>query len=87
MAALAGTAFGPWGEGFLRLSYANSVPNIEAALDAIRSVTALCPAPTYSTPAIGAPAIGAPPGAATRPPAHSASAGWAPHAVTTWCTR
>jgi aspartate aminotransferase len=39
VAALAGTAFGPWGEGFLRLSYANSVPNIQAALEGIRSVT------------------------------------------------
>jgi aspartate/methionine/tyrosine aminotransferase len=38
VAALAGTAFGPWGEGFLRLSYANSVDNIKAALDAIKSV-------------------------------------------------
>jgi aspartate aminotransferase len=40
VAALAGTAFGPWGEGFLRLSYANSVPNIQAALEGIKSVTA-----------------------------------------------
>jgi aspartate aminotransferase len=40
VAALAGTAFGPYGEGFLRLSYANSVPNIQAALEAIKSVTA-----------------------------------------------
>jgi aspartate aminotransferase len=39
VAVLAGTAFGPWGEGFLRLSYANSVPNIQAALESIRSVT------------------------------------------------
>jgi aspartate aminotransferase len=39
VAALAGTAFGPYGEGFLRLSYANSVPNIQAALEAIKSVT------------------------------------------------
>ena len=38
VAALPGTAFGPWGEGFLRLSYANSVPNIRAALDAIKSL-------------------------------------------------
>lgn len=38
VAALPGTAFGPWGEGYLRLSYANSVANIEAALDAIASV-------------------------------------------------
>ena len=36
IAALAGTAFGPCGEGFLRFSYANSVQNIRAALDMIR---------------------------------------------------
>ena len=36
IAALAGTAFGPYGEGFLRFSYANSVENIRAALDMIR---------------------------------------------------
>jgi aspartate aminotransferase len=38
VAALSGTAFGPWGEGFMRLSYANSVPNIQAALEAIKAV-------------------------------------------------
>ena len=38
VAALSGTAFGPYGEGFLRLSYANSVDNIQAALEAIKSV-------------------------------------------------
>ncbi len=32
VAALAGTAFGPKGEGYLRLSYANSLENIEEAL-------------------------------------------------------
>jgi aspartate aminotransferase len=37
VAALSGTAFGPYGEGFLRFSYANSVENIQTALDAIRS--------------------------------------------------
>jgi aspartate aminotransferase len=37
VAALAGTAFGPAGEGFLRFSYANSVENIQAALDAVRA--------------------------------------------------
>jgi len=37
VAALAGTAFGRYGEGFLRFSYANSVENIQAALDAIRA--------------------------------------------------
>ena len=36
VAALAGTAFGRHGEGFLRISYANSIANIEAALDAIK---------------------------------------------------
>jgi aspartate/methionine/tyrosine aminotransferase len=37
VAALAGTAFGPYGEGFLRFSYPNSVENIRAALEAIRA--------------------------------------------------
>jgi aspartate aminotransferase len=36
VAALAGPAFGPYGEGYLRFSYANSVENIQAALEAIR---------------------------------------------------
>jgi aspartate aminotransferase len=40
VAALAGTAFGPWGEGFLRFSYANSVENILTALDAFRTLLA-----------------------------------------------
>jgi len=38
VAALSGTAFGRHGEGYLRFSYANSVENIEAALEAIRGV-------------------------------------------------
>jgi aspartate/methionine/tyrosine aminotransferase len=38
VACLPGTAFGAEGEGYLRLSYANSVGNIRLALDAIRSV-------------------------------------------------
>ena len=38
VAALSGTAFGPHGEGFLRMSYANSVSNIRAALEAMKSV-------------------------------------------------
>jgi aspartate/methionine/tyrosine aminotransferase len=33
VAALAGTAFGAWGEGYLRFSFANSVENIRKALD------------------------------------------------------
>lgn len=40
VACLAGTSFGGWGEGFLRLSYANSVTNIEAALDAMKALLA-----------------------------------------------
>ena len=36
MAALSGTAFGEFGEGYLRFSYANSVENIREALARIR---------------------------------------------------
>jgi aspartate aminotransferase len=35
VACLPGTAFGHFGEGYLRMSYANSIPNIERALAAI----------------------------------------------------
>lgn len=35
VATLAGTSFGAYGEGYLRLSYANSVTNIERALERI----------------------------------------------------
>jgi aspartate aminotransferase len=35
IAVLSGTAFGAYGEGYLRLSYANSLENIEAALAAM----------------------------------------------------
>jgi aspartate/methionine/tyrosine aminotransferase len=45
VAALAGTAFGSAGEGFLRFSYANSVENIRAALDAVRACLAGATAP------------------------------------------
>jgi aspartate/methionine/tyrosine aminotransferase len=38
IACLAGTAFGRHGAGFLRLSYANSVANIEAALASISAM-------------------------------------------------
>jgi aspartate aminotransferase len=33
VACLSGTAFGKFGEGYLRLSYANSLPNLEKALE------------------------------------------------------
>jgi aspartate/methionine/tyrosine aminotransferase len=35
VACLGGTAFGQWGEGYLRFSFANSVENIQKALDRI----------------------------------------------------
>ena len=38
VAVLAGTAFGEYGEGYLRISYANSIPNIEKALERIGTV-------------------------------------------------
>jgi aspartate aminotransferase len=36
VAALSGAAFGSWGEGYLRFSFANSVENIQKALERIR---------------------------------------------------
>jgi aspartate/methionine/tyrosine aminotransferase len=39
VACLSGTAFGSYGEGYLRLSYANSLENIEEALRRIRGVS------------------------------------------------
>jgi aspartate aminotransferase len=45
VAALSGTAFGKFGEGFMRFSYANSVENIELALDAVRANLAEAAAP------------------------------------------
>ena len=38
VACLSGTAFGKYGQGYLRLSYANSLPNICKALDRIAEV-------------------------------------------------
>lgn len=40
VAALSGTAFGEYGEGYLRLSYANSVENLQLALERIRGAVA-----------------------------------------------
>ena len=40
VALLPGTAFGAHGEGYLRLSYANSEANLRAALERMRSVLA-----------------------------------------------
>lgn len=37
VATLSGTSFGRFGEGYLRLSYANSIPNLQTALDRIAS--------------------------------------------------
>ena len=36
IAAIAGTSFGAFGEGYIRFSYANSIENIETALGRIR---------------------------------------------------
>jgi aspartate/methionine/tyrosine aminotransferase len=39
VACLSGTAFGAYGEGYLRFSYANSLANIEEALTRIAKVS------------------------------------------------
>ncbi len=36
VAVLSGTSFGQFGNGYLRLSYANSIENIKAALERIK---------------------------------------------------
>ena len=36
VAMVAGTSFGAWGEGYVRLSYANSIDNIEKAIERIQ---------------------------------------------------
>ena len=38
VACVSGTAFGRQGEGYLRLSYANSIERLQAALDAMEAV-------------------------------------------------
>jgi aspartate/methionine/tyrosine aminotransferase len=43
VACLPGTAFGAAGEGFLRLSYANSVPNLQQALRAVEKYVSELP--------------------------------------------
>lgn len=43
VAVLGGTAFGEYGEGHLRLSYANSVPNIQLALERIAAAVRKLP--------------------------------------------
>jgi hypothetical protein len=40
VATLAGTAFGAFGEGYIRLSYANSIENIEKALERFKETLA-----------------------------------------------
>jgi aspartate/methionine/tyrosine aminotransferase len=45
VATLAGTSFGEYGEGYLRLSYANSIENLEKALERIDSTVRRLPAP------------------------------------------
>ncbi|NLE76030.1 MAG: pyridoxal phosphate-dependent aminotransferase [Chloroflexi bacterium] len=43
VATLAGTSFGKYGEGFIRLSYANSVENLQEALRRIRTAVEALP--------------------------------------------
>ena len=43
VATLAGTSFGAYGEGYIRLSYANSIANIEEALSRIATTLATAP--------------------------------------------
>jgi aspartate/methionine/tyrosine aminotransferase len=38
VATLSGTAFGKYGEGYLRLSYANSLENLKRAVERIGEV-------------------------------------------------
>jgi aspartate aminotransferase len=38
VALLPGSSFGEFGEGYLRLSYANSIENIERGLEKIQAV-------------------------------------------------
>ena len=38
VATVAGTSFGDFGEGYIRFSYANSVENIEKAIDKIKEL-------------------------------------------------
>jgi aspartate/methionine/tyrosine aminotransferase len=45
VACLSGTAFGQYGEGFIRFSYANSLPNIEEALERMRKLLSSASAP------------------------------------------
>jgi aspartate aminotransferase len=44
VAVLSGTAFGQFGDGYLRFSYANSVENIRLAMQRIRTTLAAHPA-------------------------------------------
>jgi len=37
---LSGSAFGVYGDGFVRLSYANSVENLKKAIDRLRGMVA-----------------------------------------------
>ena len=43
VAALAGTSFGAWGHGYLRLSYANSQANLREALARMRAFLEAAP--------------------------------------------
>jgi len=46
VAALSGTAFGSWGKGYLRFSYANSQANLRKAIDRVATFLADSPRPS-----------------------------------------
>ncbi len=48
VAVLSGTAFGEYGEGFLRLSFANSIENIQKALERIEKALRRLPIPAVA---------------------------------------
>jgi aspartate/methionine/tyrosine aminotransferase len=54
VAVLAGTAFGAYGEGYVRLSYANSTENLQRALDRIKATLEARQRPLAPRHAVGA---------------------------------
>jgi aspartate/methionine/tyrosine aminotransferase len=57
VACLSGTAFGRYGEGFIRFSYANSLENIQAALERMRALLEAQPTSRASTQTGGRPTV------------------------------
>jgi aspartate/methionine/tyrosine aminotransferase len=53
VACLSGTAFGGYGEGFIRFSYANNLKNIHLALDRMRQFLQSAPQTVAKSPPQG----------------------------------